>query len=94
MPFLIFALIPVGGVLPVILGLIIVAIAPGRTDAVVAVLREGLVASSQHRAFRWRTTSGNAGSADGLDSEKNRAIGSTPASVTLSPGETRQASRP
>ena len=41
MPYLIFALISVAGAGPVILGLIVVAVAPSRTEAVVAVLREG-----------------------------------------------------
>jgi hypothetical protein len=41
MPYLIFLLASVTGTAPVVLGLIIVAVAPDRTEAVVAVLREG-----------------------------------------------------
>lgn len=41
MPYLILAFAAAAGVIPVVLGLILVAIAPGRTEAVLAVLRAG-----------------------------------------------------
>lgn len=41
MPYLILALAASAGVVPVVLALILVVIAPGRTDAVLAVLRTG-----------------------------------------------------
>jgi hypothetical protein len=41
MSYLILAFAAVAGVIPIVVGLILVGIAPSRTDAVVAVLRAG-----------------------------------------------------
>jgi hypothetical protein len=73
MPYLIFALIPVAGGLPVILALVIVAIAPSRADAVTAVLREGRTTSDVTYSLRRKGASMNAvaGRASPLEAKRD-----------------------